>query len=199
MEERPNHLTVVIGASSVAEDLRRSLVQHGESHAGVTTHLRGLRRTMVLPKKQDELVVVCVSLDRATMERHGSSVRRLLADHQGPRRCVRSVGLLASPGLTREMAEMGFDVFVEDAVQAVKAVKLLARKWRDNRRRQAAAARALRADRLKDVTQSEVWSWDLDIQPTSLEPLASNRPAKRDQGARRNNLRTGRTEPPAPD
>jgi len=199
MEERPNHLTVVIGASSVAEDLRRSLVQHGESHAGVTTHLRGLRRTMVLPRQQGELVVVCVSLDRSTLERHGSSIRRLLADHHGAPQTVRSVGLLTSVGFTREIAEMGFDVFVEDAGQAAKAVKMLARKWRDNRRRQAAAARALRAERMKDITQTEIWSWDLDIPPIPLEPLMSNRPAKRDRGSPRNCRRPGRTEPPAPD
>lgn len=178
MEERPDHLTVVIGASSVAEDLRRSLVQHGVTHAGVTAHLRGLRRTMVL-QESEELVVVCVSLDPATLERHGPALRQLLADHHCSPRGIRSVGLLTGLGFTRDVAEMGCDVYVEDSAQAAKAVRMLARRWRDNRRRQAAEKPAARPRATSESLRTDVWMWGKDALPIELEPLLMSRPIKR--------------------
>ena len=76
MEERSSHLTVVVGASTLAEDLRRLLVQCGVAHAGVATHLRGLRKSMLLG--ENDLVIVCIALDQNTLQRHGDSLRRLL-------------------------------------------------------------------------------------------------------------------------
>ena len=199
MEERSDHLTVVIGASSVAEELRRSLVQFGAAHAGVTTHLRGLRRSMVLPNKKDELVVVCVSLDRATLDRHGKAVRRLLAEHHTSPRGVRSVGLLTGMGLTREVAEMGFDVLVANCDQAIRAVRLLSRKWRATRRRLAAEARLLRSQRMKEITQTDVWNWGIELSPDQFESSFSNRPARHDSSARRSAPPSRPAQPPSSD
>jgi hypothetical protein len=178
MEERPDHLTVVIGASSVAEELRRSLVQHGVTHAGITAHLRGLRRTMVL-EQREELVVVCVSLDQATIERHGASLRQLLADHHCSPRGIRSVGLLTGLGFTRDVAEMGCDVYVEDSEQAAKAVRMLARRWRDNRRRQAAEKSPALPRITGEALRTDVWMWGKEALPIDLEPLLTTRPVKR--------------------
>jgi hypothetical protein len=189
MEERADHLAVVIGASSIAEDLRRSLVQHGVKHAGVTSHLRGLRRTMVLPESNEELVVVCVSLDRTTLDRHGEDLRQLLADHHCSRRGIRSVGLLTGLGFTRDVAEMGCDVYVEDSGQAARAVRLLARKWRSNRRPQAPVAMSSRARRNQEITRSDVWMWGTDVLPIELEPLLSTRQSRRDRVSLRDDQR----------
>ncbi|MDY7108275.1 MAG: hypothetical protein SYC29_06520, partial [Planctomycetota bacterium] len=64
MEAVEDHLAVVIGASRTAEDLRRYLVRRGTPYTGVTTHLRGLRRGLLLGRP--EMAIICVALNRST-------------------------------------------------------------------------------------------------------------------------------------
>jgi hypothetical protein len=170
MEERANHLTVVIGASCIAEELRRTLVQHDVAHAGVSTHLRGLRKSMVLG--ENDLVVVCIALDRATLTRHGKAVRQLLCDHRCSPQPVRSVGLLTEIGLDREAAELGCDVYVDDSDQATKAIALLARRWQRSQSK-APASRS----RISDTRsmQPYSWLWGTDQMPSELVPLLTSR------------------------
>jgi hypothetical protein len=175
MERRAGQLTVVIGASSIAEQLRRTLVQHDVAHVGVSTHLRGLRRSMVMGR--NELVVVCIALDQTTIARHGKAVRQLLADHHCRQQVVRSVGLLTDLGLNRDAAELGCDVYVDDSAQAAKAIVLLARRW------QNACARALKSGSTSGKTSSgktsrrslaHSWTWGTNHMPSELAPLMSS-------------------------
>jgi hypothetical protein len=130
MEERSSHLTVVIGASRVAEQLRRSLLRRQLSHSGISTHLRGLRRSLVLG--ENPLVVLCIALDEATLGRHGAVLKGLLADRRSFSCHFRSVGLLDGRGLTSAAAELGCDVYVNDLRQAGRAMQLLSRSGRDD-------------------------------------------------------------------
>jgi hypothetical protein len=170
MERRAGQLTVVIGASSIAEQLRRTLMQHDVAHVGITTHLRGLRRSMVMG--QNELVVVCIALDQTTIARHGKAVRQLLADHHCRQQVVRSVGLLSDLGLNRDAAELGCDVYVDDSAQAAKAITLLARRWQNARARAIKAGPSARKASGRSLARS--WTWGTNHMPIELAPLMSS-------------------------
>ena len=134
MEEGLAHLTVVVGNSVLAEDLRRMLVQHDVHHIGVAAHMRGLRSTLVLG--EHECMVVCIALDEATMQRHGAGLRQLLADQRCFSSRLRSVGLLTDLGLTRDVAALGCDIFVADTDEAFAAICCLGEKGADRTTRQ---------------------------------------------------------------
>jgi hypothetical protein len=169
MEERSSHLTVVIGASAVADELRRSLVNQGVIHAGVTTHLRGLRQMMALG--ETDLVVICIALDRATLNRHGTAVRQLLADNNCFPHAVRSVGLLTEIGLTSELAEVGCDVFVHDSSEASNAIELIARHWQMQKSQQQLEAK----DSVRECQiERNAWVWGVDGLPEELSALISD-------------------------
>lgn len=175
MEERSSHLTIVVGASTIAEELRRSLVRHGVAHAGVATHLRGLRKSMLLG--EESLVVVCIALDQATLLRHGEALRLLLADHHCFQRNVRSVGLLAGIGLTSDIAEMGCDVYVDDSKHAVKAVRLLARHWQAQQSA-SASPELQRPEPIKvEADSRDSWVWGATQMPSELVPLVAPQPS----------------------
>jgi hypothetical protein len=170
MEERAGHLTVVIGASSIADELRRTLVQHDVAHAGVTTHIRGLRRSVVLG--ENDLVVVCIALDAHTLARHGNAVRQLLADHRCSPKPVRSVGLLSDIGLNRDAAELGCDVYVDDSSAAAKAISQLTRRWQKSRTRTKLTKRQSEARvQMRDISAFASWTWGTDQIPSELAPL----------------------------
>ncbi len=78
---------------------------------------------------ENEFVVVCIALDKPTISRHGEALRSLLSDHRCFPTKVRTVGLLSELGLTREVAELGCDVYVDSSAQAAKAIRLLDDEW----------------------------------------------------------------------
>lgn len=121
------HLTVVVGNPSTAVDLQSALEGHGVDHAAVVAHINSIRRSLVLG--ENDFVVVCIALDRRTIEQHGPEIRSLLSDHQCFPTTVRTVGLLSDLGLTREVAELGCDVYVDDSAQAARAIRLLDDEW----------------------------------------------------------------------
>jgi len=177
MEERSSHLTVVVGASTIAEDLRRSLVRHGVDHAGVATHLRGLRKFMVAG--DGGLVVLCIALDQTTLSRHGEALRLLLADHHCFQSEVRSVGLLAGIGLTSDVSQMGCDVYVDDSKHAAKAVRVLARHWRSSQRKAAASERERSQSLQIETDGRNSWVWGAAQMPIELAPLVAPQPSEK--------------------
>jgi hypothetical protein len=128
MEAREDHLAVVIGASPTAEQLRRYLVTCGTPYTGVSTHLRGLRRSLLL--SQPEMAVVCVALSRSTLDRHGEDLCRLVRDLRGFPRPIHSVGLVPPSTLMSRVAHLGCDVYVGSLEEATDAISLLRRRWR---------------------------------------------------------------------
>lgn len=125
MNERVNHYTIIVGASPVAEDLRRWLVRRDMPHAGIAAHIGLLRRALVL--SEHDLTITCIALDRVTLDRHGRQLRTLLADSDAFPTAVRSIGLLSDLGLTSEVAELGCDVYVQGVAQAVGISRQIAR------------------------------------------------------------------------
>jgi hypothetical protein len=121
------HLTIVLGDPTKADELRSALDRHGVDHAAVVTHPWSIRRSLVLG--ENEFVVVCIAIDRPTLREHGEALRTLLSDHRCFPTTVRTVGLLSDLGLTREAAELGCDVYVEDSAQAAEAIRLLDDAW----------------------------------------------------------------------
>ncbi len=127
------HLTIVLGDSAKADELRSALDRHGVDHAAVVTQPRSIRRSLVLG--ENEFVVVCIALDGPTIRKHGKALRSLLSDHRCFPTAVRTVGLLSDLGLTREAAELGCDVYVEDSAHAATAIRLLEEGWATDERR----------------------------------------------------------------
>jgi len=127
------HLTIVLGDPAKADELRSALHRHGVDHAAVVTQPRFLRRSLVLG--ENEFVVVCIALDGPTIRKHWKALRSLLSDHRCFPTAVRTVGLLSDLGLTREAAELGCDVYVEDSAHAATAIRLLEEGWATDERR----------------------------------------------------------------
>lgn len=127
------HLTIVLGEPAKADELRLALDRHGVDHAAVVTHPWSIRRSLVLG--ENEFVVVCIALDRPTIREHGKALRSLLSDHRCFPTAVRTVGLLSDLGLTREAAELGCDVYVEDSAEAARAIRLLDDAWSSEEQR----------------------------------------------------------------
>lgn len=168
MEERSNHITVIVGASTLAEDLRRMLVRRKVAHAGVATHLRGLRRSMALG--ESDLMIICIALDQRTIDRHGESLRKLLADCHCFPQAVRSVGFLTEVGLTSDTATLGCDVYAHDSEEAARAVRLLAKKWNKQRSR-AAGSPAHKPAAVVKAESRNAWVWGTDFVPAGFESL----------------------------
>ena len=121
------HLTVVLGDPAKADQLRCALEEHGVDHAAVVARVSSIRRSLVLG--ENDFVIVCIALDGPTIARHGAALRSLLSDNQCFPTTVRTVGLLSDLGLTREAAELGCDVYVDDSAQAAQAIRLLDDAW----------------------------------------------------------------------
>jgi hypothetical protein len=117
------HLTLVLGDPAKAEHLRCALEAHGVDHAAVVAQIGSVRRSLVLG--ENDFVVVCIALDRSSIDQHGQALRTLLSDNGCFPTQVRTVGLLSDLGLTREAAELGCDVYVEDSAQAAEVIRLI--------------------------------------------------------------------------
>jgi hypothetical protein len=124
MKTLTNHLTVVVGGSSLADDLRRHLVQRDVEHVGVAAHLRGVRSTIITENR--DVVVLCIVLDTLTVRQFGDDLRRLLQDHHCHPTAVRSIGVLQEDGMHREAVTLGCDVFVADIGKAADLIQLVA-------------------------------------------------------------------------
>lgn len=121
------HLTLVVGDPAKAGRLRRALEEQGVDHAAVVARVESIRRSLVLG--ENDFVVVCIALDRATIDRDGKALRSLLSDNQCFPTTVRTIGLLSDLGLTRDAAELGCDVYVDDSTQAARVIRLLDDAW----------------------------------------------------------------------
>ena len=117
------HLTFVLADPARVDKLRAVLEEHGVHHAAVVAHPWSIRRSLVLG--ESEFVVMCIALDRSTLRRHGQALQSLLSDHRCFQTAIRTVGLLSDLGLTPAAAELGCDVYVEDSIQAARAIRLL--------------------------------------------------------------------------
>ncbi len=133
MKRGTAHLTIVLGDPATVHGLRSALAGYGVDHAAVVTHPWSIRRSLVLG--ENAFVVLCIALDESTIRQHGPALRSLLSDHECFPTEVRTVGLLSAFGLTREAAELGCDVYVEDSAQAAAAIRLLDEAWSNDGQR----------------------------------------------------------------
>ena len=125
MPETRGQLAAVIGSSVTTEELRKCLGGSGVTLAGNPTHIRVLRRRMLL--SQRETTILVVTLDSATLERYGRSLRDLVADLHTLPGDTYSVGVLASATdqLSPSASAMGCDMYVVGSSEASSLVQLL--------------------------------------------------------------------------
>ena len=118
-----SNLMVIVGESSDVHELRRSFARDGIPHAGVTTHLTGLRRALVVGAFRR--VVLCLSMDGVTLRRHGDALRQVLADRGSFAIGLCSVGLLTDRGLRSKEATLGCDVYLDDWREASATIEAM--------------------------------------------------------------------------
>jgi hypothetical protein len=155
MDGSVSHCTFVIGASDLADQLRRSLVQRKIPHAGVTTHLRGLRHSLV--RGEHDVTVVCIAMDDGTLDRFGDELRSILMDYGCVDAGLCSIGLLPQAELTPEAASVGCNVFVHGIEKAVDAIEALQQHW--VKRSDLAAV----SDRHTGASMSDERAWTFDL------------------------------------
>ena len=114
------HLGVLIGSCPGVEQVRRSLSQAGVPHLGATSHLRGVRRRLWFAHGSP--TVLCIALDRTTLRRYGDALAAMLAGLASLPGTVRSIGLLPEHGLTPGTAQLGCDIYVRSAEEALAAM-----------------------------------------------------------------------------
>jgi hypothetical protein len=107
-----SNLMVIVGETPEAHELRRTFARDGIPYAGVTTHLTGLRRALVVGAFRR--VVLCLSLDETTLHRHGEEIRQVLADRSSFEIGLCSVGLLVDRDMGSHRATLGCDVYLND-------------------------------------------------------------------------------------
>jgi len=120
MQRVQAHLAVFVSASDATQSLRHDLINAGIAPAALASHLRGLRRGLVLGEY--ERVTLCIALDRATLDRHGPMLRRLLEDRRSFPTTITAIGWTLGQALTAEAASLGCDVYLDDHEQVVDAV-----------------------------------------------------------------------------
>ena len=163
----------------MAGQLQRALEEHGVDHAAVVAQISSIRRSLVLG--ENDFVVVCIALDEPTIKRHGKALRSLLSDHHCFPTTVRTVGLLTDLGLTKEVAELGCDVYVDSSAQVARAVRLLDDAWDSGTEEPPPATAAA------DQTHWQIrggWMFgspELPVELTSLVRADHDRPRSRPQ------------------
>ena len=91
------HLILVVGEPARAAELQRAFEDQGADHAAVVTGVTSIRRSLVLG--ENDYVVVCIALSRATLDQEGQALRALLSDHNCFPTKFRTVGLLSEARL----------------------------------------------------------------------------------------------------
>lgn len=133
MEEMRDNLTIIIGATQTAEQLRSHLVRRQVWPAAACGHLRKLRGWLY--RRRGHLVVLCVDLDTETLDRHGDDLRTLLDDQSAFPGQVCSIGVLPE-NFDARAVETGCDVYVVGLAQASSVIEILkafhnGRDWRE--------------------------------------------------------------------
>lgn len=120
LQRDPSHIAVVVSANPARDVLRRRLLDAGIAPAGITTSIRGLRRSLMLG--EFERVTICVTLDVETLTRHGEALRTLLRDQRGFATTLTAIGITGRQPLSADAASIGCTIYLESLAHAVDAV-----------------------------------------------------------------------------
>lgn len=120
MQRVQTHLAVVVSASETAQRLRCDLIEAGVAPSSLASHVRGLRRSLVLGEY--ERVTLCIDLDTLTLQRHADALRRLLRDRRSFPTTVTAIGITDGRPLSAQAASLGCDVYLDDLEQTIEAV-----------------------------------------------------------------------------
>lgn len=120
MQRVRTHLAVVVSATDKTDRLRSQLLDVGIPPAGITSHLRGLRRSLVLGEV--DRVTLCIALDAETLKRYSEDLRRIIADQRSFSSVITAIGLTLGEPLSADAASLGCSVYLDDFHQVVEAV-----------------------------------------------------------------------------
>lgn len=125
VSECVSQYVVLAGAAEAVRQIGGELRQAGIAPKASATHLKALRQGLIL--QQPGFVVICVALSEKSTRRHHDELRTFLDDMRSLPGSVRSIGITPDlgPGLTGQLASLGFDLYLNDPDQAKSAIETI--------------------------------------------------------------------------
>ena len=118
-----SQFVVLAGAAEAIRQIGGELRQSGIAPKATATHLTALRQGLIL--QPPSFVVICVALSEKSTKRHDHDLKTFLDDMRSLPGTVRSIGVTPDsiPGLTGQLASLGFDLYLNDPLQAASAIE----------------------------------------------------------------------------
>ena len=113
---------VLAGAAEAIRQIGGELRQSGIAPKATATHLTALRQGLIL---QPPASWSSASLCQKSTKRHDHDLKIFLDDMRSLPGTVRSIGVTpnSAPGLTGQLASLGFDLYLSDPHQAASAIE----------------------------------------------------------------------------
>ena len=123
MSDCDSQFVVLAGAAEAIRQIGGELRESGIAPKATATHLTALRQGLIL--QPPSFVVICVALSEKSTKRHDDDLKTFLDDMRSLPGTVRSIGVTPSsiPGLTGQLASLGFDLYLNDPLQAASAIE----------------------------------------------------------------------------
>ncbi|MBL21641.1 MAG: hypothetical protein CMJ37_02180 [Phycisphaerae bacterium] len=123
MSDCDSQFVVLAGAAEAIRQIGGELRQSGIAPRATATHLTALRQGLIL--QPPSFVVICVALSEKSTKRHDHDLKIFLDDMRSLPGTVRSIGVTPNsvPGLTGQLASLGFDLYLNDPLQAASAIE----------------------------------------------------------------------------
>ena len=162
MSDCDSQFVVLAGAAEAIRQIGGELRQSGIAPKATPTHLTALRQGLIL--QPPSFVVICVALSEKSTRRHDHDLKTLLDDMRSLPGTVRSIGLTPDsvPGLTGQLASLGFDLYLSDPLQAASAIEAF--------RMETSKTGSSRFDALCEIElEDDTWPLRWGNQPTATK------------------------------
>ena len=118
-----SQFVVLAGAAEAIRQIGGELRQSGIAPKATAPHLTALRQGLIL--QPPSFVVICVALSEKSTKRHDHDLKIFLDDMRSLPGTVRSIGVTpnSAPGLTGQLASLGFDLYLSDPHHAASAIE----------------------------------------------------------------------------
>ena len=165
MSDCDSQFVVLAGAAEAIRRIGGDLRQAGIAPKATATHLMALRQGLIL--QPPSFVVICVALSEKSTKRHDHDLRIFLDDMRSLPGTVRSIGVTPNSGhgLTGQLASLGFDLYLNDPIQATSAIESL--------RKDASKTGSSRFDALCEIElEDKTWPvrWGTNVAATERPP-----------------------------
>jgi hypothetical protein len=156
-------LIVLVSGSDAGDALRRELAARGLPPVSATANLAHLRRSLVREGFRSP-VILCITLDEATLRRHGRALARLLDDRTAFPTALHAIGVACDGTPVGDWAAIGCDAWASSVAELEGLVDRFATTAAPGRTSGSAASRIeslLLSDPTKTPRRAETREVDL--------------------------------------